>query len=221
RSIAKGAGDGHPLLHASGQVMRIGIGELFELDQAQLLQRDALALGPRHALHLEPEGDIAERGAPGEELGGILKHDPAVRAGAAQGFAADQDLAARGGEEAGEDIEQRRLAAATGSDEAHELRLLDGKVRRRHAGHSTVGRVRAGRDISHLEVRHPPVPYRLLAVSMPQRSTVARSSGPNTNRSHKSPMRPMSASEASITSALRNSLASNITQPKPSSEAAN
>ena len=33
-------------------------------------------------------------------------------------------------------------------------------------------------------------------------------------------MRPMTASEASITSALRNSLASKITQPSPQSEAA-
>src|SRR5215211_367950 len=55
---------------------------------------------------------------------------------------------------------------------------------------------------------------------MPQRITVARSSEPNTSRSNTKPMQPMTASEASIRSALRNSLASKITQPRPQSEAA-
>src|SRR5262245_33512262 len=55
---------------------------------------------------------------------------------------------------------------------------------------------------------------------MPQRRTVARSSEPKTRRSKMKPMAPMTTREASITSALRNSLASKITQPRPQSEAA-
>ena len=49
---------------------------------------------------------------------------------------------------------------------------------------------------------------------------MARSSEPNTTRSNTKPMAPMTTSDASMTSALRNSLASKITQPSPQSEAA-
>ena len=55
---------------------------------------------------------------------------------------------------------------------------------------------------------------------MPQRMMVARSIEPNTRRSNKNPIKPIMASEASITSAFRNSLASKMTQPRPQSEAA-
>src|ERR1700694_2882225 len=55
---------------------------------------------------------------------------------------------------------------------------------------------------------------------MPHLCTVARSRVPNTRRSKAKPMRPMTVSAASMTSALRNSLASKITHPRPQSEAA-
>src|SRR5262249_12086919 len=51
-------------------------------------------------------------------------------------------------------------------------------------------------------------------------TTVARSSAPNARRSSAKPMAPITISAASITSALRNSLASKMTQPRPQSEAA-
>src|ERR1019366_6799556 len=65
---------------------------------------------------------------------------------------------------------------------------------------------------------HPSYPLALRV--MPQRSPVARSSEPNTMRSNTKPMPPMTTSAASMTSVLRNSLASKITQPSPQSEAA-
>src|ERR1700681_4802461 len=49
---------------------------------------------------------------------------------------------------------------------------------------------------------------------------VARSIEPNTSRSLTKPMKPMTTSEDSITSVLRNSLASKMTQPNPQSDAA-
>ena len=49
---------------------------------------------------------------------------------------------------------------------------------------------------------------------------VARSSKPKMSRSVMKPIKPMTTSEASITSALRNSLASKITQPRPKFDAA-
>ena len=123
--VGQRAGDGDPLLHAAGEMVRIGIGELLQLDQPELLQRDLLALGPGHALHLQPEGDVAQRRAPGEQLGEVLEHDAAVHAVAGDGLAADADLAAGGRKEAGDDVEQRGLAAAAGADQAQELGLLD------------------------------------------------------------------------------------------------
>src|SRR5215831_11940156 len=49
----------------------------------------------------------------------------AVGAVTADRFAADADLARGGGEKAGDDVEQRRLTAARGPDDAKELRGLD------------------------------------------------------------------------------------------------
>src|SRR5882724_9926145 len=73
----------------------------------------------------------------------------------------------------------------------------------------------------HLTVVDNPAGRQLFAArTMPQRSTVARSSEPNTSRSNAKPIAPITASEASITSALRNSLASKINQPRPQSDAA-
>src|ERR1700732_3857918 len=60
----------------------------------------------------------------------------------------------------------------------------------------------------------------LAVCTMPQRTTVACSLQPNTRRSKTKPINPIMAREASITSALRNSLASKITHPRPQSEAA-
>ena len=49
-----------------------------------------------HALHFQPERDIAERGAPREQLGEILEHHAAVHAVAGDRLAADADFAEAG-----------------------------------------------------------------------------------------------------------------------------
>ena len=128
--VGQRAGDGDPLLHAAGEVVRVGVGEFLELDQRELLERDLLALRLRHALHLQAEGDVAERACARKELGEVLEHDAAVHAAPGHRLAADADLAAGGREEAGDDVEQRGLAAAAGADEAEELGLLDVEARR-------------------------------------------------------------------------------------------
>src|SRR5262249_55210979 len=76
--VSERAGDRDPLLHTAGEMMRIGAGEILELNEAKLFERDRLALRLRHTLHFQPEGDIAERGAPGKELREILKYDAAI-----------------------------------------------------------------------------------------------------------------------------------------------
>src|SRR3977135_282248 len=102
-------------------MMRIGLREFLELDQAQLLERDLLALGLADAFHLEPEGDVAKRGAPGKELRKVLEHNAAVGALAADGLTADADFSAGRHEKSRDDVEQRGLATARGSQEAEEL----------------------------------------------------------------------------------------------------
>ena len=74
-------------------MVRIGTREIFQFHQAKLLERDGLTLGLRHAFHFEAEGDVAERGPPGKQLGKILKDHAAVRAVAFDQCAADTDFA--------------------------------------------------------------------------------------------------------------------------------
>src|SRR5204862_7519834 len=99
----------------------VGVRELLQLDQLQLLERDFLALRLRHTLHLQPESDVAERRTPGKELGEVLEDDAAVHAIAGHRLTANAHLAIGGSEEPGDDVEQRRLPAAAGADETQEL----------------------------------------------------------------------------------------------------
>jgi hypothetical protein len=77
-------------------VVRVGVGELLELDEAELLQCDLLALSFGDAPHLQAEGDVAKGCAPGEELGEVLEDDAAVHALPGDLLAAYADLAGGG-----------------------------------------------------------------------------------------------------------------------------
>src|SRR5262249_868452 len=109
---------------------------------------------PPHALHLQAERHVGERGAPREQLGEILEHDAAVHAVPAHRLAADADLAAARRNETGDDVEQRRLAAAAWTDDADELRLLDVEARALHALHPPGRRVVDERDVANLDMGH-------------------------------------------------------------------
>src|SRR6266566_3640510 len=135
-------------------MMRIGLRELLELDQAQLLERDLLALGLADALHLEPEGHVAKRGAPGKELREILEHDAAIGALAADGLTADPDFSACRREKSRDDVEQRGLATARGTQQAEELRLLYAEADVVDAGHPPGRCVVDKRDVADFDVRH-------------------------------------------------------------------
>src|SRR5439155_16576198 len=210
------AGDRHALLHAARQLVGIGAGEALEVDQAQEAARRLGALGGARPAHLQPELHVALRGPPREELGEILEDDAAVEPMAGDDAAADADLAARRREEAGDQVQQRGLAAAAAPDETEELggagvhRHL---ARRRH-------RPRRARvlvaDLGDLDVAHQAEVPR----TRPQRSTVRRSSAAKTRRSTPRPSRPMTARLPSITSVLRNSFESKITHPRPQRVAA-
>ena len=93
RIVGERARDGDALLHAARQMVRIGLDELVELHQPQLLARDLFAFGLGDAFHLQPERDVAERGAPRKQLREILEYDAAVHAVAVDRLAADADFA--------------------------------------------------------------------------------------------------------------------------------
>ena len=93
RIVGERAGDRDALLHAAREMVRIGLDELVELDELELAARDLLALGLGDPLHLQPEGHVAERGAPGKQLREVLEHDAAIHAVAGDRRAADADLA--------------------------------------------------------------------------------------------------------------------------------
>ena len=112
------------------------------------------ALGLADPPHLEPEGHVSERGAPWEQLGKVLKHHAAVGAVTADGFAADADFACGGGEKAGDDVEQRRLTAAGGADDAQEFRGLDVEADARDARDLPGGRVVDERDVADFDMGH-------------------------------------------------------------------
>src|SRR5262249_16692195 len=156
--VGERARDSDPLLHPAREVMRIGLGEFLELDQLELLERNLLALAPADSLHFQAEGDVAERGAPREQLGKVLEHHAAVETMAGHRLAADADLAGAGSEEAGDDVEQRRLAAARRPDDADELGGLDRETHPRDAGHAAARRVVGEAHVADLDMRHRRAP---------------------------------------------------------------
>src|SRR5437879_5185051 len=135
-------------------MMRVGIGEFLQLDEPELVAGDLLALGVSHALHLEAERHIAERGAPREQLREILKHDAAIQPVAINLLAADAYLAAGWLEESGDQVEQGGLAAARRTDDAEELGLIDVEARALDARDASTRRVIGERNVADLDMAH-------------------------------------------------------------------
>gem|GEM_PF-6761995 len=75
----------------------------------------------------EAEGDVLQDGPPREQAV-LLKHHPAVGAGALGGFTVEPDGALGRGFETGDNPEQRRLPRAGGTDDTDELTLGDGEI---------------------------------------------------------------------------------------------
>src|SRR5258707_398233 len=83
----------------------------------------ALPWGPPRA---HGEGDIALHGKPGQQ-GMALKYDGAIEAGSGDLPPAEQHRPGRCRFQPGQDVEDRRLAAAGMADQADELAGLDGE----------------------------------------------------------------------------------------------
>ena len=98
------AGQPDALAHAAGELVgpaRLGARKA---DQLEIAPRDPLALRRAHALGLEPELDIGERAAPGQELG-VLEHHGAL-------VIAAEHRPARGFEQAGRPAASAQAASA-------------------------------------------------------------------------------------------------------------
>jgi hypothetical protein len=134
------AGQGHPLALAAAQL--VGVPGLHARQPHQLQHAadppgDLLARDPAHA---EAERDVVEDGLVGKQ-GVVLEDDAHVPVGRVEPrdvAAAEPHLPLVGEEEAGDDVERGRLAAAARAQEGEELPLLDHEVDRPDAERGAV-----------------------------------------------------------------------------------
>ena len=105
------------LAHATRELVRSALGEVAEVHHLEQLLGPGAPLAARHARELQGDLDVAPHGEPREERG-FLEHQ-------ARALGPHVDAPRRGLVEAGDEIEQRALAASRRAEQAHELALLD------------------------------------------------------------------------------------------------
>src|SRR5215203_4160906 len=98
----EGAGDRDPLLLAAGQLARPAAGMLDEPDAGKRVPDPVAALGGGAVV--EPEADIVGDGQPGQEAR-LLEHDPDRRVRLAQALAVEENGAAGGPVESGDEAQ--------------------------------------------------------------------------------------------------------------------
>ena len=113
----------------AGKLVRIlvAVGRYVESDPPDPAASVLIALIPRYALTFQAEGDVVEHGAV-VEAGVILEDHAPIRAGADHRLAHHKYLAARWRmvwAQAGDQPQDRALAAAAGSQDADKLSLVD------------------------------------------------------------------------------------------------
>ena len=109
------AGDADALLHAAGQLVDCAPGEVLQPDQPELFHRHLAPPGGRDATHAQAELDVVYHVEPGHQ-GVLLEHDAAIGARTVDRVAVELDRAFGGRQEAGDAVEQRRLATPRGAD---------------------------------------------------------------------------------------------------------
>ncbi len=130
RARGERAGERHALLLAARKLVRIAAGEVRQLDERQHLVDPRLDLGRRLPGDLEAEADVALDRHIGKERIGLEHHADRAAAGAEMRDVPAVDADRSGGRrlEAGDHPQGRRLAAAAGAQEGHELAALDREV---------------------------------------------------------------------------------------------
>ena len=94
RMIDEGARQGDALGHAAGELVRVGVGERFEADEAHEVV-DLVATRARRTPRDQAGLDVAAHRQPGEQVG-VLEHQAALGAGADDRIVAQQQLAGVG-----------------------------------------------------------------------------------------------------------------------------
>ena len=120
-------GQGHALRLAAAEVGDVAAAEAAQADQFEHRLDPPLPVRNGHTLHLQPEADVRRDVAVREELL-VLEHHPDAAAvgGQASDISAVQvDRARRRHDEAGDDAQERRLAAAGGPEQGDDLRIAD------------------------------------------------------------------------------------------------
>jgi len=123
------ASDGRALLHAAGHLRGSLVLVLPEPHRGEVALDDLVGDRPVAAGHGRP-GRLPDVGqqAQAREQRVVLEHHRPVRPGTDHHLVVGHDAAAVGLGEAGDDVDQRRLAASRVPDERDELALLDGEV---------------------------------------------------------------------------------------------
>ncbi len=121
------ASDRHALAHASGELVHVSICEPREVYHAQEVKRAAAPLRTSHAHALQRKLDVLNDVEPWKE-GGLLEDHATVRAGTRDVSPAHPDAAARRRLEAGDEVQQRRLAATRRANETDELAFGDREI---------------------------------------------------------------------------------------------
>jgi hypothetical protein len=130
RVVGERAGDADALLHPARQLVDGAVAEGLEADQRQLLVGEPVALDAADAAHAQAERDVVAHREPGHQRV-LLEHHAAIRTGPDDRPAVEQDLAARRQQEAGDAVEQRRLAAARRAEGDQEVAVAHRQVHRR------------------------------------------------------------------------------------------
>ena len=119
----KGAGDRDTLLHAAGKLAGVVVRIFFQTDDVQPLQRHVFGAVAADAAHFQREHDVLLDRQPREQ-GVFLKHHSALRARFRDRFAVQQDFSGSRGFKPGQNPDQRRFAAAGGTDDRKKFAVM-------------------------------------------------------------------------------------------------
>ena len=126
RALHQGAGERDPLALAAGELVGAPAFQPVELDHGEGVPGPLFERGAANAVHAQAVGDVVEDAEMGEEGVGLEHHveRAAVGPDRDQVPAVERNLARFGVLEAGEDTQQRRLAASGRPEQRIELILL-------------------------------------------------------------------------------------------------
>src|SRR5262249_56075277 len=112
--------EGRGVGHTARQLLRIWAFVAVEADQIDRGERTAVAFLGGNALRLETDLNVVEHGQPGKQ-GERLEHHRDLARGPIHRLAVDRDDSLRRRDQAGDDAQQCRLAAAGTAEQPYDL----------------------------------------------------------------------------------------------------